>query len=78
MFDPSGNLVQTVPANSLVQVKCRYPGNPPQPWRTDGIEYHVITPGNGHIPDPYLAFGGTGSGKPPTGVPRCPPRETNQ
>jgi hypothetical protein len=77
LFDPSGNLVRTLPVHSAVKVKCQYRGNPPKPWRTDGIEYHVITPRVGHIPELYLTFNGTAVPTPPPGMPDAHQRHRN-
>jgi DNA-binding SARP family transcriptional activator len=66
LFDPAGNLIQTLPTHYRVEVTCRYTGDPPRRWRTSGTEDHVITPDVGHIPDPYLRFG---TAKPI--LPRC-------
>lgn len=71
LFEPSGHLARTLPAHSAVQVKCRYQGNPPTPWRANGVEYHVVTPREGHIPELYLTFGGATAPAPPPSMPRC-------
>ena len=71
LFAPSGALRTILPTGTAVEVTCWYPGNPPPPWRTDGIEDHVVLPSVGHIPDPYLTFGGPIGLKPPPGLPRC-------
>jgi hypothetical protein len=69
LFDPSGR-IKTLPANFAVTVQCRYPGNPPQPWLADGVQYHVTVPDVGHVPEPYLTFAAVNR-QPPTTMPRC-------
>jgi hypothetical protein len=69
LFNPSDKLIRTLPANSYVEVQCWYGGDAPQHWRSDGIEYHVVVPNAGHIPDPYLTFVGSRAN-----LPACKPR----
>src|SRR5262249_37302013 len=79
LLTASGDLLQSIPANTEITVLCWYFGNPHAPWLGDGLEYHVlfvVTPKvlRGHVPDPYLTFGTPPTGKPPAGLRRCPGR----
>ncbi len=73
-FATGGVLTRTLPAGFTVQVQCRYRGNPPKPWRTTGFQYHVIVPDDGHIPEPYLTFGGPDPVTTALHLPRCTPK----
>jgi DNA-binding SARP family transcriptional activator len=56
LFDRANHVIRVLPANSAVVVICRYGGDPPPPWRSDGYEYHILAPNAGHIPGPYLTL----------------------
>ena len=74
LLAPGGVLTRRLPAGSTVQVQCRYRGNPPKPWHTTGFLYHVIVPDDGHIPEPYLTFGGPDPVTTALHLPRCTPK----
>jgi hypothetical protein len=63
VFNPGGSIAFTAPAGDIARVTCYYYGNPPSPWKTDGIEDHINylstdTTFVGHIPDYYVDEGG--------------------
>ena len=74
LFKPSGALDVILPANDKVDVTCYYPGNPPSPYKGDGIWDHVTHeniahPITGHVPDYYVNFDGQTPAQ--LGLPRC-------
>lgn len=76
LFRSDGSLYEILPANDRVTVTCWYPGNPPSPYSGDGFQDHVSTenipnPISGHIPDPYVNFGGHTPNQSPIDLDQC-------
>lgn len=63
VFNPEGTVGGILPPDNKVEVTCWYYGNPPPPYKSDGVQDHVVWTQHfdaitGHIPDAYINEGG--------------------